>query len=138
MESLQQATYENLVGVDEIGEKMADSIVKYFSEQKVTDLLRELRELGVNMTYTGLKQSEQATDSILAGKTVVLTGKMESFTRNEAKSLIESLGGSVTGSVSKNTDILVAGADAGSKYDKAEKLGITIWDEQQLKDMTED
>ncbi|MBM7601120.1 DNA ligase (NAD+) [Virgibacillus halotolerans] len=138
MEKLQQATYEALVEIDEIGEKMADSMVKYFSEQKVIDLLKELSELGVNMTYTGPKQSEGETDSIFTGKTVVLTGKMESFTRNEAKALIESLGGSVTGSVSKNTDILVAGEDAGSKYDKATELGITIWDEQQLKDMTED
>lgn len=137
MKNLQQATYEALVEVDEIGEKMADSIVKYFSEQKVIDLLQELKDLGVNMTYTGPKQSEQETDSIFAGKTVVLTGKMESFTRNDAKAFIESEGGSVTGSVSKNTDILIAGADAGSKYDKARELGVTIWDEQQLKDMTE-
>lgn len=137
MENLQQATYEMLVEVDEIGEKMADSIVKYFSEQKVIDLLQELKDLGVNMTYTGPKQSEQESDSIFAGKTIVLTGKMESFTRNDAKAFIESKGGSVTGTVSKNTDILIAGADAGSKYDKARELDVTIWDEQQLKDMTE-
>ena len=137
MERLQHATYEEFVEVDEIGEKMADSIVKYFSEQRVMDLLQELSDLGVNMNYTGPKQSEQGIDSFFSGKTVVLTGKMETFTRNEAKALIESLGGSVTGSVSKNTDIVVAGEDAGSKYEKAQKLGITIWDEQQLKEMTE-
>ncbi|RDW20225.1 DNA ligase [Oceanobacillus arenosus] len=133
MEKLSSATFEELVAVDEIGEKMADSVVKYFSEQKVIDLLSELKELRLNMEYKGPKKAEQAIDSTFAGKTVVLTGKMETYTRNEAKELIESMGGSVTGSVSKKTDILVAGVDAGSKYDKAKKLGITIWDEQQLK-----
>ncbi|MBY7142679.1 NAD-dependent DNA ligase LigA [Virgibacillus sp. NKC19-3] len=130
MENLQKASYEELIAVDEIGDKMADSIVQYFSEQEVIDLLDELRNLNLNMEYTGPKQTKQ--DSVFAGKTVVITGRMDGFTRDEAKALVESMGGSVTGSVSKNTDILIAGEDAGSKYDKAEKLGITIWDEEQL------
>ncbi|MFD1850756.1 NAD-dependent DNA ligase LigA [Oceanobacillus bengalensis] len=134
MEELQQQTYEELVAVDEIGDKMADSIVQYFKEQKVIDLLNELKELNVNMVYKGPKKAEGSSDSIFAGKVVVLTGKMEIFTRNEAKEFIESMGGKVTGSVSKKTDILIAGEDAGSKYDKAEKLGIMIWNEQQLKE----
>lgn len=137
MEKLQQATMEDLIAIDEIGEKMADSIVQYFSEQKVTDLLNELRELGVNMEYTGVKRSERTSDSIFAGKTFVLTGKMENYTRQEAKTLIENLGGSVTSSVSKKTDFVIAGVDAGSKYDKAQKLGVTIWDEEQLKEALE-
>lgn len=137
MENLQHATYETLIEVDEIGEKMADSIVKYFSEQKVIDLLQELKELGVNRTYTGPEKNKPSEDSIFAGKTVVLTGKMEAFTRNEAKDLIEAMGGSVTGSVSKSTDILIAGEDAGSKYVKAIELGVTIWEEQQLKEAIE-
>ncbi|RDW18972.1 NAD-dependent DNA ligase LigA [Oceanobacillus chungangensis] len=137
MEKLRQATYDELVAVDEIGEKMADSVVQYFSEQKVIDLITELAALDLNMEYKGPKKAEQASESIFTGKTVVLTGKMETYTRNEAKELIESLGGAVTGSVSKKTDILVAGVDAGSKYDKAKKLGITIWDEQQLKEAIE-
>ncbi|MFD1037100.1 NAD-dependent DNA ligase LigA [Virgibacillus byunsanensis] len=137
MENLQNTTYEELIAVNEIGDKMADSIVQYFSEQKVIDLIQDLKSLGVNMQYTGPKQSTENNDSVFAGKTVVLTGKMESLSRPEAKEMIESMGGSVTGSVSKNTDILIAGEDAGSKYDKALQLGVTVWDEQQLKDVIE-
>ena len=132
MEKLQEANYEELVTIDEIGEKMADSIVQYFSEEKVSKLLNELSELGINMEYTGPKRAAQSADSIFADKTVVLTGKMESLNRNEAKEKIESLGGKVTGSVSKNTDIVIAGEAAGSKYDKAVKLGITVWNEEEL------
>ncbi|MFD1171100.1 NAD-dependent DNA ligase LigA [Oceanobacillus picturae] len=132
MKNIQQASYEDLIAVDEIGDKMADSIVQYFQEEKVINLLDELRELGINMEYNGPKRPEADEDSIFAGKTIVLTGKMEKFTRTEAKERIEAKGGSVTGSVSKKTDILIAGEDAGSKYDKAQKLGITIWDEQEL------
>lgn len=132
MEQLQKATYEELVTIDEIGEKMADSVVQYFAEEKVSNLLDDLRGLGVNMEYKGPRKSVQAEDSIFSNKTVVLTGKMENMSRNEAKEKIEALGGKVTGSVSKNTDLVVAGEAAGSKYDKAQKLGITIWDEEQL------
>ncbi|WP_072888575.1 NAD-dependent DNA ligase LigA [Ornithinibacillus halophilus] len=139
MANLQKATYEDLIAIDEIGEKMADAVVQYFSEEKVTDLIKELNELGVNLEYKGVKRSETVDESsVFNGKTVVLTGKMEKFTRSEAKEKIEALGGSVTGSVSKKTDILIAGEDAGSKYEKAVKLGITIWDEQQLVDVLED
>ncbi|MUK88429.1 NAD-dependent DNA ligase LigA [Ornithinibacillus sp. L9] len=133
MDRLQQATYDELIEIDEIGDKMADAVVQYFAEEKVTELIKELKELQVNMEYKGPKRSEQANESsVFADKTVVLTGKMETFTRNEAKEQIEALGGTVTGSVSKKTDILIAGEDAGSKYDKAVKLGITIWDEDKL------
>ncbi|GLO65218.1 DNA ligase (NAD(+)) LigA [Oceanobacillus sp. E9] len=135
MENLQKATYEDILAIDEIGDKMADSIVQYFAEEKVTELLNSLRELGVQMEYKGPRKSEQATDSMFSGKTVVLTGKMEKFSRKEAKEIIESLGGTVTGSVSKKTDIVIAGEDAGSKLDKAEKLGIDVWSEQQLEDV---
>ncbi|GGP08018.1 NAD-dependent DNA ligase LigA [Oceanobacillus neutriphilus] len=134
MERMQAATLEDMVAIEEIGEKMADSIVRYFEEEKVTQLLKELKELGVNMTYTGQRKSEIATDSLFSGKTVVLTGKMEQYTRKEAKELIESLGGTVTGSVSKKTDLVIAGADAGSKLEKAEKLGVEVWSETELKE----
>ncbi|WP_249871763.1 NAD-dependent DNA ligase LigA [Oceanobacillus saliphilus] len=137
MDKLQQASFEALIAVDEIGDKMADSIVQYFSEDKVTELLQDLRDLNINMEYKGPKKPEAEIDSAFAGKTVVLTGKMENYSRNEAKELIESLGGTVTGSVSKKTDMLVAGEDAGSKLDKAQKLGIEIWNEQQLKEAVE-
>ncbi|WP_099157694.1 NAD-dependent DNA ligase LigA [Virgibacillus ndiopensis] len=135
MDNLQSATFEDLIEINEIGEKMADSIAQYFTEQEVMDLLQELKDLEVNMAYKGKKQSEQTEETVFSGKTIVLTGKMESFTRQEAKEKIESMGGSVTGSVSKNTDFVIAGEDAGSKYEKAQKLGVTIWDEQQLKEV---
>ena len=81
MDKLQQATYEDLLEVDEIGEKMADSIVQYFQEQKVIDLIQDLKELGINMAYIGPKPTELEKGSIFNGKTIVLTGKMDNYTR---------------------------------------------------------
>ncbi|UFT99924.1 NAD-dependent DNA ligase LigA [Radiobacillus kanasensis] len=132
MEQLMKATAADLVAINEIGDKMAESIERYFSEEKVQNLIKELYTLGLNMEYKGPKRSEQAADSVFSGKTIVLTGKLETFGRTEAKERIEALGGKITGSVSKKTDLLIAGEDAGSKYDKAKDLGIEIWDEQQL------
>lgn len=130
MDRLQTATKEELMTIHEIGEKMADSIVAYFGKPEVHQLLNELRSYGVNMTYKGPKTVKATdVDSYFAGKTVVLTGKLETLSRNEAKEKIEQLGGKVTGSVSKNTDLVIAGADAGSKLTKAQQLDIEIWDE---------
>ncbi|MDQ0300482.1 DNA ligase (NAD+) [Salibacterium salarium] len=136
MESLRRASRDDLLAIYEIGDKMADAIVRYFELPEANALLDELKELGLNMTYKGPKKQEAVSDTALSDKTVVLTGTLERVTRNEAKELIESLGGKVTGSVSKNTDVLVAGADAGSKLTKAEQLGIEIWDEDQFLDKT--
>lgn len=133
MKAIQKATYEDLIAIDEIGEKMAESIVQYFSEEKVHHLINELEQLKVNMQYTGPPLPEQSDkDNIFLGKTIVLTGRMERFTRSEAKDIIELNGGSVTSSVSTNTDIVIAGENAGSKYNRAVELGITIWNEQDL------
>jgi DNA ligase (NAD+) len=130
MDRLQTATKEELMAIHEIGEKMADSIVTYFAKPEVKELLNELRAYGVNMEYKGPKTPKPGdVHSYFAGKTVVLTGKLESLSRNEAKEKIEQLGGKVTGSVSKNTDLVIAGADAGSKLAKAQQLNIEIWDE---------
>jgi DNA ligase (NAD+) len=130
MDRLQTATKEELMAIHEIGEKMADSIVTYFAKPEVKELLNELRDYGVNMEYKGPKTPKPGdVHSYFAGKTVVLTGKLESLSRNEAKEKIEQLGGKVTGSVSKNTDLVIAGADAGSKLAKAQQLNIEIWDE---------
>jgi DNA ligase (NAD+) len=135
IETLMTATKEELLEVEEIGEKMADSIQLYFSKPEVKELMEELQSLGVNMTYKGPKLIKvEDLDTPFAGKTVVLTGKLSILTRNDAKEKLERLGAKVTGSVSKNTDMLIAGEDAGSKLDKAKKLGIDIWDEQQLVD----
>ncbi|NJP38384.1 NAD-dependent DNA ligase LigA [Alkalicoccus luteus] len=131
MERLQQADVEELTAVDEIGSKMADAIVTYFEHEEVQELIRELASLGINMTYKGPKLQETSDiDSPFAGKTVVLTGSMEKMTRSEAKAEIEKLGGKVTSSVTKKTDMLVAGEKAGSKLTKAEELGIEVLDEE--------
>ncbi|TCP24113.1 DNA ligase (NAD+) [Scopulibacillus darangshiensis] len=129
MDELTQASEEDLLAVSEIGDKMADSIHTYFQNQEVLELIEELKEYGLNMAYLGPVPTEGAADSPFKDKTVVLTGKMEKLARDEAKEEIERLGGKVTGSVSKKTDIVVAGEDAGSKLEKAQKLGIEIWDE---------
>src|SRR5699024_6164716 len=135
MENLQQASYDALVAVDEIGEKMADAIVKYFSEEKVIALIADLKKLNVNMTYTGTKQDEQ--DTVFIGKKIGRAGKMESYNRSEAKGNIEAMSGYVTGSVSKKTNIVVAGEAAGYKYERALELGVTVWDEQLLREAIE-
>lgn len=130
---LMDATYEELVMIDEIGEKMADAIVRYFEQENAHALIRKLADVHVNMSYKGAnKQNVDQADLLFADQTVVLTGKLEQFTRNEAKAFIEAEGGKVTGSVSKNTNIVVAGEAAGSKYNKAVELGITIWDENKF------
>ncbi|PBB04776.1 NAD-dependent DNA ligase LigA [Salimicrobium humidisoli] len=132
MQALQKASSEELESIPEIGEKMAESIHSYFQREEVRVLLRELSELGLNMEYKGRRVSAEAATSPFNGKTVVLTGKMEIYSRSEAKKRVEELGAKVTGSVSKNTDLLVAGEDAGSKYTKAEELGVEIWSESQF------
>ncbi|WP_280770345.1 NAD-dependent DNA ligase LigA [Salipaludibacillus daqingensis] len=133
MDQLKEASIDQLEAVDEIGTKMAHAIATYFDKEEVHLLLEELDELGINMTYTGPKlQSAEEIDSIFAGKTIVLTGSMEELSRKEAKEKIELLGGKVTGSVTANTDIVVAGERAGSKLKKANELQIEVWDEAKL------
>lgn len=133
IDKLTKATYDELVAINEIGAKMADAIVAYFTQEEVQELIHELKEYGVNLTYKGPKLvSVENVDSVFAGKTVVLTGKLEQLSRNEAKAQIEALGGKVTGSVSKKTDLVVAGEEAGSKLIKANELEIEVWDEARL------
>ncbi|MFD2638055.1 NAD-dependent DNA ligase LigA [Piscibacillus salipiscarius] len=133
MDQLIDASAEDLEEVPEIGSKMAESIATYFDKPQVQELINELRNLGLNMEYLG-GTVDVSTDSIFYEKTVVLTGKLEQLTRGEVKERIEALGGNVTGSVSKKTDLLIAGEDAGSKLDKAKKLDVEVWNEQQLMD----
>ncbi|GGE79930.1 NAD-dependent DNA ligase LigA [Priestia taiwanensis] len=133
MDRLQEANVDELIAINEIGEKMAQSIVTYFDNEDVVALIGSLREHGVNVTYTGAKPVNiEESDSVFAGKTVVLTGKLEQLTRSEAKKKIEALGGNVAGSVSKKTDLVIAGEAAGSKLAQAEKLQIEVWSEEQL------
>ena len=132
MKALAEAIPEQLVAIHEIGDKMADSVINYFDNEEVRDLIGRLESLGVNLSYTGKKVDLSNLDHVLTGKTVVLTGKLEQLTRQEAKEKIEQLGGTISGSVSKKTDIVIAGEDAGSKLDKARTLGIPVWDENRL------
>lgn len=139
MDHLQEATYEELIEIDEIGDKMAASIVQYFSEEKVKNLLEELKELEVNMTYQGPDvDSEASTENIFMNQTIVLTGRLNNFTRAEAREAIEQRGGKVTSQVSGNTDLVIAGENAGSKYERAEELGIPIWSEEDFQEALEE
>lgn len=124
------ASYDEIVAIDGIGGKIADSIVKYFEHPEAQALIRDLEQLGVNQRFLGERVDQ--TNAPLGGKTIVLTGTLESLKRSEAGKRLEALGADVTGSVSKKTDVLVAGEKAGSKLTKAESLGIEIWDEARL------
>src|SRR5712671_2178593 len=127
MEALERASLEELQEVNEVGPRIAESIVEFFSIAANRKLVERLREAG--LTLTGQKKQRGTK---LSGKTFVLTGTLAHFTRDEAKKMIEDAGGKVTGSVSKKTDYVVAGADAGSKLDKAKELGVEVIDEKQL------
>ena len=134
-EALMKATREELIAIFEIGDKMADSLVTYFEQEEVQLLIERLKEAGLTLQYTGrIIDADVMENSPFAGKTVVLTGKLMQLSRTEAKEKIESLGGKVAGSVSKKTDLVIAGEEAGSKLEKATSLGIEVWDEQKLLD----
>ena len=132
IETLAQASPEEVAGIESLGSVIAQSLQSYFETEGAKILLSELKELGVNLDYKG---QVVAADAALSGLTVVLTGKLERLTRSEAKSKLENLGAKVTGSVSKKTDLVVAGADAGSKLQKAQELGIDIRDEAWLESL---
>lgn len=134
MDALMLATVEQLKDIHEIGDKMAESVVAYFANEQIQELINRLKERGINMTYKGKKIVMEVGTNPFAGKTIVLTGKLQQLTRNEAKAKIEQLGGIVAGSVSKKTDLVIVGEDAGSKLEKAQSLGIEIWDELRLID----
>ncbi len=127
MEALASASLEELQNVNEVGPRIAESIVEFFSIPANQHLVKRLG--GAGLTFKGKKKER---GSKLAGKTFVLTGTLAHFTRDEAKKMIEDAGGKVTGSVSKKTDYVVAGADAGSKLDKAKELGIAVIDEKEM------
>ena len=127
MEALENAGVEELQNVNEVGPRIAESIVEFFGIAANRKLVERLREAG--LTLTGQKKQRGTK---LAGKTFVLTGTLAHFTRDEAKKMIEDAGGKVTGSVSKKTDYVVAGADAGSKLDKAKELGVNVIDEKEM------
>ncbi len=132
IENLAQADPEEVASIESLGGVIAKSLQTYFETEGSEILLRELREAGVNLDYKG---QTVVADAALSGLTVVLTGKLERLKRSEAKNKLESLGAKVTGSVSKKTDLVVAGADAGSKLQKAQELGIEVRDEAWLESL---
>ena len=132
LDQLATADPERIASIDSLGMVVAESLKRYFAQEGSKCLLQELKEAGVNMAYLGEKV---AADAALSGMTVVLTGKLERLTRSEAKAKLESLGAKVTGSVSKKTDLVVAGSDAGSKLTKAQELGIQVEDEAWLESL---
>ena len=132
MESLLSATKEDIAEIDGFGDIMAENVVKAFSEPHFRELIEKLKNAGVNMKYS----KETVSDNRFLGMTFVLTGILPTMKRDDAKKLIESFGGRVSGSVSKKTTFVVAGEDAGSKLIKAQELGIEILSEKDLIDRT--
>ena len=127
LDAIMNASAEELEEVNEVGPRIAESIVEFFADEHNRKLVIDLRKAG--LTFTGQKKEK---GTMLAGKTFVLTGTLERHTRDEAKKMIEDAGGRVSGSVSKKTDYVVAGSDAGSKLDKARELGVNVIDESEL------
>lgn len=131
MDNLKNASFEELVAIPDIGDIIAKSIINYFGEQHNSAIVEELKDLGINMKYTGEKVEEKEEFN---GKTFVLTGSLEIFTREEAEEKIELLGGKTSSSVSKKTSAVIVGANPGSKYTKAQELGIPIWTEKEFEE----
>ena len=130
IDNIIKATLEDLSSINDIGEIIAKSIVDYFQKEDNKIIIERLKQYGINMNYLGQKIIK---DETFYGKTFVLTGTMTEYKRDEAKNLIENYGGKTSSSVSKKTDVVIAGAEPGSKYDKAVELGITIWSEEDFK-----
>ena len=126
------ASYEELSEIKDIGEVMANSIREFFLQDQTIDLINKLKEAGVNTKSL----HEENTDNRFEGKTFVLTGSLEKYTRKEAEDIIEKFGGKTSGSVSKKTDYVLAGEDAGSKLTKAQSLGVTIISEEEFEKMS--
>lgn len=132
IDALMQATFDDFKGIAEIGDVIANSIVHYFTQDANVQLINELKALGLNMSYTGVKVSTANEANEFYGKTVVLTGTLATLSRKEAGVKLEALGAKVSGSVSAKTDFLVAGEKSGSKLKKAQELGVTVIDEEMM------
>lgn len=130
IDRLFEVTIEDLTKIPDVGHKMAQSLVTYMENDDIKVLIDKLKQKNVNMTYKGIKQSDIEGHPDFSGKTFVLTGKMNEMTRPEATKVIQTLGAKVTSSVTKNTDVVIAGEDAGSKLEKAQKLNIEVWSEE--------
>lgn len=131
LDNLKNATYEELITIPEIGPKIAESIVEFFHDERILKSIDKLLSVGVKPRY----EEKETRESAFTGKTVVITGTLQSYKRNQLKDIIEKMGGKVSGSVSRNTDYVIVGESPGSKYDKAVELGIEIIDEKRLLEM---
>ena len=136
LDKFKKANLEELIEINEIGPKIADSIILFFKEKENLAIIERLRGAGLNFGQEEEKIREEKGAQILAGKQFVLTGTLEDFTRTQVKEIISKLGGRVTGSVSKKTDYVVVGEDPGSKYQKAQELGVNIINEEEFKKIT--
>ncbi len=129
---LMNASVETLTNIQDIGGIIAQSIVEFFAKEENKKLIEDLKELGINMAYTGEKIEEKEE---FVDKTFVITGTLSNYTRDEVKNIIEKFGGKVSESVSKKTNVVIVGDNPGSKYDKAQQLGIEIWNDEQVNDI---
>ena len=127
MDRLLKVTEEELIAIHDIGDKLAQSVVTYLDNEDIKALIEKLKDKNVNMTYKGVKSSEIEGHPEFQNKTIVLTGKLQQMTRKEATTWLEMQGAKVTSSVTKSTDLVIAGEDAGSKLSKAEQFGTEIW-----------
>ena len=127
-------TEEELLEIPDVGPVLARSITMWFADERNRELVESLRNAGLNFNFLG--SMSKAANSYFSGKTVVLTGTLDSMGRKEATEILENLGAKVTGSVSKATDAVIAGHDAGSKLDKAQALGITVLSESEFLELT--
>jgi DNA ligase (NAD+) len=133
------ATAQEIAEIDTMGMIIADSVVTYFSTPESQELIAQLKQVGVNMTYKGVTDAQlEQSDSVFNGKKFVLTGKLQAITRPEATQWLEDHGASVSSSVSKKTDVVVVGEDPGSKYDKAKRLGVEVWNENRFRETMND
>lgn len=132
MDRLKSATIEALTEIDDIGHKMAQSLVTYLQNEDIIKLIDKLAASGVNMTYNGQKKEDIEIHPVFGNKTIVLTGKLNIMSRSDATEALTDLGAKVTSSVTKKTDLVIAGEDAGSKLEKAQTLGIEVWNETMM------
>lgn len=133
IDSLKETPVEDIQSIEGIGEIIAESVKAFFELEAAVELINKLKSYGVNTEYTGVKKQDiESIDSYFNNKTIVITGKLEHFNRNDLKEQLSLLGANVTGSVSKKTDLLIAGEEAGSKLDKAQDLDIPVWNEERL------
>jgi DNA ligase (NAD+) len=131
MDNLMKARKEDFDAIYEVGQVMADSIVKFFKQEGTQRLIKKLKSAGLNLE----EKVAPARKSHLTDKTVVFTGELKNLSRHQAEGLVRQFGGTASSSVSKNTDLVVAGENPGSKYDKARRLGVKIIDEQQFEEL---